>query len=427
MTEISTPPVRLGRRRILLLLICAMVLLLMACGGLDLWAGYKLRAQVARPRTRYGSERDTLRLRPVPAADNRARCQSSAALIVPGPDTSKIYPIRREQASPCRLKAPRLRGEQPIRDEPGNKPRNPHTIAVELGDRAARCRQPARLAGDPDAVKRALCHRTSGIEAGRADEAAKAVMSVWRLPRRWDRSGCCAAVDSDRPRHSALQGRREVIVDRNHRSWPSRIRAWLNTRAEGKPDPEQPRRRDEICQRAYSETLLRPASLEISIRCPAMRRLGRRSPRAALRSTVLPPGRVRFLQPAEAHARRSAGPQPRPSSGRAAEPAFWDVPGRLANLPSPGSNARLGKPRQVHQRALRHEIGVALRRYRLDRGSYPDDLSALAPSYPATVPIDPFTGKPPVYARQGAGFTLHAESGKSSAPIRSALDWTVEK
>ena len=55
------------------------------------------------------------------------------------------------------------------------------------------------------------------------------------------------------------------------------------------------------------------------------------------------------------------------------------------------------------------EIGVALRRYRLDRGSYPDELSALVPAYLARLPIDPVTGRPPVYARSGAGFTLKAE------------------
>ena len=54
------------------------------------------------------------------------------------------------------------------------------------------------------------------------------------------------------------------------------------------------------------------------------------------------------------------------------------------------------------------EIGVALRRYRLDRGSYPDELSALVPAYLARLPIDPVTGRPPAYARSGAGFTLKA-------------------
>ena len=58
------------------------------------------------------------------------------------------------------------------------------------------------------------------------------------------------------------------------------------------------------------------------------------------------------------------------------------------------------------------ELAVALRRFRLDHGTYPDALSALVPAYVARVPIDPFTGQPPVYARQGGGFHLHAEGGQ---------------
>ena len=73
------------------------------------------------------------------------------------------------------------------------------------------------------------------------------------------------------------------------------------------------------------------------------------------------------------------------------------------------------------------ELAVALRRFRLDHGSYPDELSALAPEYLASVPIDPFTGRPPVYARKGAGFELHAEGPKSRTPRPPELDWVVPK
>jgi hypothetical protein len=73
------------------------------------------------------------------------------------------------------------------------------------------------------------------------------------------------------------------------------------------------------------------------------------------------------------------------------------------------------------------ELAVALRRFRLDRGAYPDDLSALAPEYLASVPIDPFTGRPPVYTRKGAGFELHAEGPKNRTPRPPELDWVVAK
>ena len=51
---------------------------------------------------------------------------------------------------------------------------------------------------------------------------------------------------------------------------------------------------------------------------------------------------------------------------------------------------------------------VALRRFRLDHGTYPNTLDELAPMYMKTVPLEPFTGRPPEYVRQGAGFELHA-------------------
>jgi hypothetical protein len=74
------------------------------------------------------------------------------------------------------------------------------------------------------------------------------------------------------------------------------------------------------------------------------------------------------------------------------------------------------------------ELAVALRRFRIDHGTYPDKLSALVPAYVGGVPIDPFTGQPPVYTRQGTGFHLHAEGGQHvPTAMVSALDWIVQK
>ena len=73
-------------------------------------------------------------------------------------------------------------------------------------------------------------------------------------------------------------------------------------------------------------------------------------------------------------------------------------------------------------------LAVALRRYRLDREAYPDDLSALVPAYLSAVPVNPFTGKPPVYARQGSGFTLGAPQSRVHAtPAPPTPEWTVTR
>jgi hypothetical protein len=53
--------------------------------------------------------------------------------------------------------------------------------------------------------------------------------------------------------------------------------------------------------------------------------------------------------------------------------------------------------------------GVALRRYKLDHGTYPNTLEELVPSYLRVVPFDPFTERPQEYKRQGAGFELRLQ------------------
>jgi hypothetical protein len=54
------------------------------------------------------------------------------------------------------------------------------------------------------------------------------------------------------------------------------------------------------------------------------------------------------------------------------------------------------------------DIAVALRRFRLDHGAYPNALDELVPTYFKAVPLDPFTGRQPDYTREGTGFTLRA-------------------
>ncbi|MEZ5319263.1 MAG: hypothetical protein R2752_17815 [Vicinamibacterales bacterium] len=50
------------------------------------------------------------------------------------------------------------------------------------------------------------------------------------------------------------------------------------------------------------------------------------------------------------------------------------------------------------------------------------------PEYLDRLPIDPYTGQPPVYARQGEGFTLRAQ-GSEDLPesAKRALQWSVAR
>jgi hypothetical protein len=119
-----------------------------------------------------------------------------------------------------------------------------------------------------------------------------------------------------------------------------------------------------------------------------------------------------------------AGARPRPAVVTRPAP-FWNLQERFAQMSLPGL-ARSMETGDLYSSALATtEIGVALRRFRLDHGAYPADLSALVPQYLARVPIDPFTGQPPMYARRDAGFTLHSQGGAHFTQHNSALDWTV--
>ena len=53
-------------------------------------------------------------------------------------------------------------------------------------------------------------------------------------------------------------------------------------------------------------------------------------------------------------------------------------------------------------------IALALKLYKHETGSYPETLAPLAPGILKSVPLDPFTGKPFVYRREGEGFLLYS-------------------
>lgn len=149
-------------------------------------------------------------------------------------------------------------------------------------------------------------------------------------------------------------------------------------------------------------------------------------PLARLPHPLIRMGRVHYLEQMEKLLEIQAGARPRtalPDVPRHWSPFRWldstTLPGyRRAMESSDVFNSQLGVT----------ELAVALRRYRIDRGQYPDALSMLVPAYVAVMPLDPVTGKPPEYERQNAGFRLRAETGKDVAPYNATLlDWNVPK
>ena len=59
-------------------------------------------------------------------------------------------------------------------------------------------------------------------------------------------------------------------------------------------------------------------------------------------------------------------------------------------------------------RAGEARIAVALRRWRLAHGTYPETLDVLAPGLLADAPVDPFSGRAFHYRREGGGFVLYS-------------------
>jgi hypothetical protein len=57
---------------------------------------------------------------------------------------------------------------------------------------------------------------------------------------------------------------------------------------------------------------------------------------------------------------------------------------------------------------LASRTGLACRLYKNRTGQYPENLEALVPGILKDVPVDPFTGKPLIYRREGEGFIVYS-------------------
>jgi hypothetical protein len=66
------------------------------------------------------------------------------------------------------------------------------------------------------------------------------------------------------------------------------------------------------------------------------------------------------------------------------------------------------KEAQLEANILASRTGLACRLYKSRTGSYPERLDALVPGILSEVPIDPFTGQPLVYRRDGEGFIVYS-------------------
>jgi|SRR5579872_229544 len=106
--------------------------------------------------------------------------------------------------------------------------------------------------------------------------------------------------------------------------------------------------------------------------------------------------RLEYLRQMERLIDTQSGPRPRPRVPVWSDSWLRD-PRHVASILIPSLERALDDADTYNNVLAVAEIGVAARRFREDRGSYPDDLPALAPVYLAHLPIDAVTGAPPFY------------------------------
>jgi hypothetical protein len=70
------------------------------------------------------------------------------------------------------------------------------------------------------------------------------------------------------------------------------------------------------------------------------------------------------------------------------------------------------KVHTAHERLIQKQsnlrVAMALTLYHRDKGTYPDSLTSLSPTYLKTVPDDLFSGKPLHYAKTKDGFRFYS-------------------
>jgi hypothetical protein len=442
MTDVTSQPARGWRgRRVRLFLVLAALLVLVAYVGVDLWAGHRVNVVVARLEKQYGRLDRVGGVERPPAGDNRAHVVGAAAVLIEDLNFGKFLDAYRRFVQ-SGASAPVPADLRTFVED--------NRLALRVADEArTRHHSEWDYPFDPPPL---LAIRTLGqasyfdallnLEAGRPDDAAKAIATGLAV------SGSLRqqpALLVQLIRISVAMNQCEAVHRLVIQSEPSKasledLAKWLSENKT--PDParvgiiSEMKHFNAAFMRLENGTLLEygtfqpeMAELQPLVAGPAWRIKSEPpfwfGPLARLERPLIRVARARYLQRVGELLDVYAGPRPRP-----AFPPSSAGPLGLAWIldMSRGLERAIEGFDKFNSILSATELAVALRRFRLDHGTYPDELSALVPVYVARVPIDPFTGQPPVYARQGDGFHLHAEGGKYAPTVMaSALDWTVPK
>jgi hypothetical protein len=419
------------RRRILIVFIVAIFLVLLARTALDFWAGHRIGVEVSRLEDRYGSlDESTLNVPPVPEGENRARAIGAAAgLITYAPQTSwgAIQPSYAEFSRqrppgpmPADLRAfvETNRAAVGVASDARSRPRSSWEADYATGSNVPRWLDIRTLG---NAIYLAALF---DLEAGRSDDAARSIASGLAMSASLRQEPILIA---QLIRMALAIQHVEAVQRLLVQSEPSKasleeLAKWL---AENRaPDPMYVGLLSEL--KHFNWAMARAESSRdiaaISDGAPPFSS----GPLARLARPLTRLARLRYLELMEELLALQAGVRPRPASATA--PRWWSPMKRFAHVSRAGLERAMDTGDAFNSGLGVTELAVALRRVRLAHGQYPDALSALVPTYLQDVPIDSFTGKPPVYARQGSGFRLQVEKPKNAFGSTAAvLDWNVVK
>ncbi len=418
------------RRRIRLSFLLGALLLLVGYAGFDLWAGHSVNVAIARLEKQYGRiDAYPLTVAYVPAGENRARVVRAAATLIalaPGTtdtDFSRAYggfvtsvppaPVPTELRNFVEANREALR----VADDARTRRQSNWEVEYRSGGE----RPPLLgIRALSNAIYLSTC---LDLRAGQPEDAAKAIATglavSGSLRQEPDLLAQLIRIASGTQQFDAVH--RLLIESEPSKTSLEDLARWL---AEDRtPDPAWVGLVSEM--KTFNAVLTQLGSGR-SVAYDSPLWLG---PLARFGRPVIRLAQARYLRQMGDLLDVQAGPRPRPAP---AEDALrrWGWAKWLDYAPS--LERSIDSFDRFNSALGATELAVALRRFKIDHGTYPDDLSALVPVYMAIVPIDAFTGQPPVYARQGAGFHLYAPDGgyfprPADRLMASALDWTVPK
>ena len=419
-------PTRASRwRRVRLFVLLGILVLLVGYTAADLYARRSLEAELARLEPKYGNLRNRTLVAPsVPAAENRARLVSAAAsLAIPASsalqtaigklesnsDTDKVPADLRafvEQNHDALVLAKMIvtRPKTSWDVDYGGGGNTPPLLELRNLSNLLYLNAMVELdAHRPDEAARMLA--TALASASSLNNEPQLIAQLVRMAMA-DRqfAGIQRVLAQSDPSKSALED----------------LARWLE---QGRSDPSRTGLEAEFAYLSTTLSRLEAGRYDGSLNhglpaSPLLLRIGRPLVRLA---------HARYLRTMDRLLAYQGGPRPRPEW----EPppaSRWSPLDTFVNLSLPGLARTIQTADDYMSMLGACEISVALRRYKLDHGSYPDDLAALTPAYLDKLPINPYTGQVPVYARDGSGFSLKAPRDKRYPPTQRPLqNWTIAK